>query len=176
MNRIALSKGLVALVDDEDFDRINRYNWSVVLSPTCRTYYAIRNQHFSGLFDDHPDRLGLRRQILVYMARQVLGLCTEDPRVVDHINHDTLDNRRASLRACTQQQNCWNRRRRTNVSSQYKGVSSAHNGRWQVHILSAHSGIFSCEIEAAQAYDIAAKEKFGGYAYLNFPSPNGVKC
>lgn len=96
--------------------------------------------------------------------------------VVDHINHDTLDNRRCNLRVCTNQQNSMNQRPQAGKSSKYKGVSKtikyqasiSYNGK------SIHLGVFDDEIEAAKAYDVKAKELFGEFAYLNFPTPGGL--
>jgi len=111
------------------------------------------------------------RQKAVRMHRVVLN-CPED-KFVDHINHNGLDNRRANLRACTMQQNIWNKRKqRGNYSSKYKGVSwNKSEGKWIVRITCKGKQIFvgyyDNEKEAAKAYDDKAKELFGEYAALN---------
>ena len=101
--------------------------------------------------------------------------------VVDHINHDPLDNTRANLRVCTQGQNMKNQKKNKRkdgnpTSSKYKGVykwqykktikfkSTIWNNGEQKYL-----GYFDTEIEAAMAYDEAAREKHGVFAALNFP-------
>jgi hypothetical protein len=94
--------------------------------------------------------------------------------VVDHINHNGLDNRKDNLRLCTRAQNALNQRPRKGTSSRYKGVywherdkrfyaQISHKGRRY------HLGSYKSEIQAAKAYDKKAKELFGEFAHLNFP-------
>jgi hypothetical protein len=92
---------------------------------------------------------------------------------VDHINGDRLDNQRGNLRIATRQQNCWNTtKRKGNYTSPYKGVSW-RRGQWAAYITVSNRqrplGKFADPIEAARAYDCAAREMFGEFAYLNFP-------
>lgn len=93
--------------------------------------------------------------------------------VVDHINGNPLDNRRSNLRVCTVKENNWNRKRRVGGTSLYKGVSRAPNG-WFANIWPhgkcRHLGRFKSEIDAARAYDEAAREEYGEFACLNFPA------
>ena len=92
---------------------------------------------------------------------------------IDHINHQTDNNRIENLRDVTQSQNQWNGSDRTGTS-QYKGVSWAkHANKWVAHITingkKKHLGLFIIEEDAAKAYDRAALQHFGIYANLNFP-------
>jgi hypothetical protein len=107
------------------------------------------------------------------MHRQV----TNAPKglVVDHINHNGLDNRRANLRLCTKQQNNCNSRSFRHKTSNYKGVFKEKGSKkFRAYIRfnkkPVHIGMFELEIDAAKAYDKKAKELFGEFAYLNFPS------
>lgn len=94
---------------------------------------------------------------------------------VDHINGDTLDNRRANLRVATPKQSAANRRSQSGSSSRYLGVTW-HTGcsRWQAQIGgsgdTAYLGLFSDEAEAARTYDVAARKRYGEFARLNFPA------
>jgi hypothetical protein len=89
----------------------------------------------------------------------------------DHINHDGLDNRRGNLRPVTTIQNQQNRRPRAIASSKYKGVCRHRDRKWLARICingtQYHLGLFVTEEDAALAYNAAALEAFGEYAYLN---------
>lgn len=109
---------------------------------------------------------------LVQMHRLILGVVGVD-NFVDHINHNGLDNRRCNLRIASRSQNLQNSRPHRHGSSKYKGVSR-YREIWKAAIRvnqrTLWIGQFENEIDAACAYDVAAREHFGEYAYLNFPS------
>ena len=94
--------------------------------------------------------------------------------MVDHINHNGLDNRKKNLRIVTPQQNTWNARPfKDQGKSKYKGVSwEKKYKKWKANICIEnklkHIGYFDNEKEAAEAYDTAAKKHRGEYAFLNF--------
>jgi hypothetical protein len=94
---------------------------------------------------------------------------------VDHINGNGLDNRKANLRICTPSQNGCNRNRISRSQSGFKGVrwlKERCNWRAEIGLYSRHYnlGSFSSAIEAALAYDKAARELHGEFAHLNFPA------
>src|SRR6266403_1594641 len=101
---IPLTRNQNALVDTDDFNWLNQWNWCALLSKHTKTFYAVRTEN----------------EKMLYMHRVVLG-CTaaEDS---DHRNHDTLDNRRQNLRRCTPTQNKQNAKPRRNGSSGFRGV------------------------------------------------------
>ncbi|KKN21672.1 hypothetical protein LCGC14_0923000 [marine sediment metagenome] len=155
MKNIKLTQGKFAIVDDADYVWLNQWKWCAYKPPTGGFY---------------AKRKGSGRTIL--MHRQILGLGPGDKRQGDHIFHNTLDNRRNNLRICTGQENQRNRKPRSNTTSGYKGVSW-HNRikKWQVHIQvnrrRKHLGYFVLELDAALAYNKAAKELYGVFVYLN---------
>ena len=107
------------------------------------------------------------------MHREVAN--TPDGLVCDHINGNSLDNRKANLRSATHLQNCWNARKYSqSCSSKYKGVMFYKmRQKWGaticVHGKKIFLGLFVDEIQAAKEYDEAAKKHFGEFAALNFP-------
>ena len=144
------------LIDDEDEALYDSYIWHV--DPRRCTPYVLGRKRKS------EDR---RKKIL----HRVL---LDPPRHldVDHINNSGLDNRRCNLRACTRSENNMNCSSVTNGSSTYKGVYFAkHAKKWcaSVHInyKKMHIGYFVNEVDAAKAYNVAAKELFGEFANLN---------
>jgi hypothetical protein len=104
------------------------------------------------------------------MHRMIMGCKTNDKKIVDHKNHDTLDNTRENLRFATRSQNMYNLIT-NHGKSQYKGVSwHKQNDNWIAHIKLnkvEHIGSYDNELEAAQAYNKKAIEYFGEYAYIN---------
>ena len=109
----------------------------------------------------------------VHMHRMIM----KPPKgmVVDHINCDGLDNRRANLRFATRQQNkCNTRPISRRCSSKYKGVFWARDRcKWRAVVTSKgkrmNLGAFDNEVEAARVRDAAAKKYHGQFAWLNFP-------
>ena len=92
--------------------------------------------------------------------------------VVDHIDHDGLNNCKSNLRIATLSENRRNSRKAKDTSSKYKGVSwHKNNKKWEVKIgfnyKKIHIGYFNNIKEAAEAYNKKAKELFGEFAYLN---------
>ncbi len=99
MKRIELTQGQFALVDNADYDWLNRFKWSADWNNHTKSFYAARNS-----------RTKNGKICSVSMAREILGLKCGDKFQADHKNHDTLDNRRANLRIVTSQQNHFNRK------------------------------------------------------------------
>lgn len=162
---VPLTKGYVALVDDEDAERVIAAGpWFVM--EQCRgelaRRYAIR-------------RSGKRT---VYMHRLIMD--APAGMEVDHVNGDGLDNRRENLRLCTRAENRRNQRKAAGLSSRFKGVDW-HKGRhrWRAQIeqdrRARYLGHFNDEADAARAYDKAARELFGEFANLNFPEAAQVQ-
>jgi hypothetical protein len=103
------------------------------------------------------------------LHRLLLGI-TDSKFVTDHINHNTLDNRKCNLRKATHSENMWNRKLNTNNTSGYKGVSFYKDSKkWGANInqnnFHRFLGLFETPEAAASAYDKAAKELHGDFYY-----------
>lgn len=94
----AIGEHRFTVVDDEDYAELSQYRWKAKPNGDGKIVYAIRVAQIDG------------KTVDIRMHREVLGLVRGDPRDVDHINHDSLDNRRANLRACTRSINVANSR------------------------------------------------------------------
>ena len=105
----------------------------------------------------------------------------EKDMVVDHINGNPFDNRRCNLRIATRTQNHWNYRLSTRNTTGYKGIykdkkSDSYHARICENGRRHYLGMFSSAMDAALAYDEAARMYFGEYATLNFPGTYERGC
>jgi hypothetical protein len=164
MKEIALTRGLFAMVDDEDYEYLNQFNWYALKKKY--TYYAVRWNNV--------------RPRLLLMHRVIMKI--NDSRQVDHRNHSGLDNQKHNLRVCTNAQNQMNKR--PTGKSKYLGVTITikksdskkrsidykyfHAGI-SINSKQTHLGSYDTEEAAARAYDEAAKRYHGEFAFLNFP-------
>ena len=147
MKTIELTQGQVAIVDDEDYEMLMDRKWFAHKSH-IGTYYAKTNV-----------RISRGKQSTVCMHRVIMG--AQKREEVDHLNHNTLDNRRMNLRTCTTRQNHQNRVNQG--KSPYPGVSQVTNSpKWKATIRAygkqLHLGVYDTEIEASQAYRDKCKE------------------
>ncbi len=160
MKTIELTQGQVAIVDDTDWAELSVHKW-------CAHWY-VRGHAF---YAAHGALIVNGKKTPTQMHRIIMG--AQKGQQVDHINHNTLDNRRENLRLCTHTENQHNQKPRTGGSSIYKGVclykdSNKWGARIQINGQSHWLGVFSDEHVAALAYDAAARKLHGDYAYLNF--------
>lgn len=159
MKTISLTKGLFALVDDEDHVHLNRFKWTAVFSRADRRFRAVRVDY----------SLGRNRGKMILMHRLLLN--AGEGFQVDHVNQDSLDNRRCNLRLCSPSENHQNMGKSRGCSSRFKGVCW-FKGKWMAYAGPRGSvrylGRFADEEDAALAYDAAAKILYGKFARLNF--------
>lgn len=155
MRKVVLTRDRYALVDDQDFELVNKWKWN------CSSRgYAVRMDWSKGKHSPTS----------IYMHRLLIKAPVD--LVVDHINGNKLDNRTNNLRVCSQRQNCANSSIPKNNKSGYKGVSwyKAYK-KWAASIMvdrkSLFLGYFDDVIDAANAYNRAAIENFGEFAKLN---------
>jgi hypothetical protein len=153
MKEISLTRGKVAIVDEEDFDLLNVRHWRVINFEKSNTYAAT-----------------VINKKIVFMHRLLMK--NNDTMLVDHINGNGLDNRKTNLRYCTHSQNMRNRKLSYNSSTGFKGVHNCSNGRYRVQITFNNKrisiGRFDDILFAAKAYDDTARKLFGEFAKLNF--------
>ncbi len=148
MKEIKLTKGKVAIVDDEDYDSLTKWSWHY----QSAGYAARRNW---------PENK------IILMHREIMA--TPKGMDTDHKNKNTLDNRRENLRICTRGQNNQNTDKRKKSKSGYRGVSWLPNKKlWLARAGNVYAGKYKNIIDAAKAYDKKAKELYGEFAKLNF--------
>lgn len=161
MREIPLSQGLVALVDDEDFERINQHKWYAQKFKNRDLIYASRNARSED-----------GRHIIIRMHREIMGLKEGDKTQVDHRDTTkTLDNRTSNLRLGNHHQNGCNVRIKKNSTTGLKGVSPGvgnMKGKWRARIRTGGErlllGHFNTPEEAKRAYDAAAELYHGEFA------------
>lgn len=144
------------IVDTEDIRRIRNFQWGVNF--TRGTYYARYTYPRTG---NTKSALLLHRLITSF-----------EWEIVDHINGNPLDNRKANLRSVTILQNNQNCRMRGRNALGVKGVCKVKNYdryrvTFQANKKKMHVGYYTCLVEAAKAYNAAAKKHFGEFARLN---------
>lgn len=152
MIEIELTRGMKALVDDDDFDRISELNWQ------CSSKgYALTKVRIDG------------RRVPYLMHRFIMNFPDKE---IDHINNNKLDNRKENLRLCDRNENCQNASKYKNNTSGYKGVDfNKKTGKFRTRIQhnkkSIEIGLFNTAKEAAIAYNKAAVLYHKEFANLN---------
>lgn len=154
MAMIELTQGKCALVDEEDYKRVNQFKWCV----TRRGNLEYAHRRDGNKF--------------IKMHRFILDV--QDGEMIDHVNGNGLDNRKSNLRLCTSRENQFNSRSQINSKSKYKGVSwHKREGKWSADIRVDGTlkclGYFNDEEMAARKYDEFAKTIHGEFVRLNFP-------
>ena len=156
MKELILKNGITVKVDDEDFERVSQFNWFsfTATSGQCR----VARQFWSN---------GISKTVGIH--RFIMN--AKDGDIVDHKNGDTLDNRKENLRITDKTGNNQNRKIHKNNKCGYKGVCW-DRGKWTAHIAVSGKNItlgrFTEVLDAARAYDAAAKKDHGEFARLNF--------
>jgi hypothetical protein len=159
MQEIKLTKGLVALVDDADYGRVMAAGpWQG--HPRKKTAYAMRHVWRDG------------KKTAQYLHRFLLGIT--DPKIlVDHGDRNGLNCQRWNIRPATRSENAANAGKCKGFTSQYRGVYVRSSGRFHARIKvdgkQVYLGSYWHELNAALAYDRAARFFYGAFASCNFP-------
>jgi hypothetical protein len=155
----SLTKGKQTIIDRDDYEKIMDYKW---IAHKCKDNDSFRvRARKLGTFSDR-----------IYLHRLIMNV--EDSNVViDHKNHNQLDNRKCNLRICTKSQNNKNQIKRKNNTSGFKGVSySKIHNKFEAYIKCDYKyyylGLYETKEEAARVYDHYASILFGEFALLNF--------
>lgn len=154
---IVLTRGAVALIDDEDAASVSAFSWCLI--DNGRQRYAMARY------------CGKHFQLANWIMRPPPQL------VVDHINGDGLDNRRCNLRICTQNENLQNRRRRIDCIYPVgvdQGSDGAYSARITVDKQRHDLGKFLTTEEASAAYQAASVRLRGEFARTNYDDPLGL--
>lgn len=139
-------------VDIADFETLNQVKWTGIQMTKGRVYAGRRRRG--------------SKQIL--MHRHIMGV-TEQSKCVDHINGDSLDNRRCNLRVCTQGENMRNYRHAWGKEG-IRGVMKTKTGKYRSRIRHLgklyHIGIFDTQQDASVAYAFASSLLHGEFGSL----------
>jgi len=147
---IPLTQGKFAIVDDDNFDRLNQYKWYAWSKGRGYPYYALRNV-------SRKQGRGIIR-----MHREILDIPTD--LIPDHKDGNGLNNQRSNLRVVNNSLNLHNQHKpKAGTSSAHLGVSwNKINKKWiaqiQINKKYRYLGSFEKEIEASNAY-LQAKTK-----------------
>jgi hypothetical protein len=159
--KIYLGEGEFTIVDPDVYYRLGSFKWCAAGGDDGKMYAArILRKTICG------------RIKTMYLHREIM----DPPKglLVDHKNRNPLDNLRSNLRLATASQNMQNVSKMKNTSSRFFGVCfHKRRNKWVASICFEGKkiwlGYFDNEIDAARAYDEAAKKYHKDFARLNFP-------
>lgn len=157
---ITLNSGHIVLIDDADYGLVSGLTWHISANRRGRIKGA-----YAFVKMNHP-LWGKKRRIA--MHRLIMGF--PENMMVDHINCNTLDNRRSNLRVATAAQNVWNARLRYNNRYGIKGIQKEITGRFVARMEHLgeriYLGIYDTPEEAGAAYAAAVIKYKGEFARI----------
>ncbi len=161
---IYLTQGKVAVVDDIDWMYLLDRSWQAHKSKDKKTWYVWRSDRIDGI------------KITVQMHTVIIermGLIVPKGYVIDHKDHDGLNNRRNNLRVITYSESCINQGRRKNSNNKYRGVTKLGHLHFKIRIQcnnqEMYFEVYATEEDAAKMRDELTKLYHGEFVVLNFP-------
>ena len=155
LEKLSLNKGrFTVLIDSEDLERVSSRRW----------YVAGNGYVYSQTMIEGVKHIMLLHRFIMNCPKEC---------VVDHKDHNPLNNSKVNLRICSRRQNGQNCRiDRKNNTSGYRGVYwNARRSKWQVGVKingrCATVGYFDCKEAAARHFNKKAQELYGEFAVLN---------
>jgi hypothetical protein len=146
-------KAVEFIIDDEDYERVTHHSW----------FKKARDGVVNGIVRNIPKNSNEQRML----GRFVLNLAPDCPLFVDHIDGNVLNNRKANLRLCTNQQNLWNRKVHKNNKLGVKGVERSHK-KYRAICTVNHKRYRSKSLdtieEAMEAYKAFSKQLHGEFS------------
>lgn len=158
MKKITLKRYRVSVIlDDDDYEKFKSFNWWLLSSSKSKHRYVATNMKV----DETLIRLAL-------IHREIMN--AKKGEIVDHINGNTLDNRKKNLRIVTRQQNTWNSTKHKTNKTGYKGIMhyKYKKGWFKVQVRQNNKvyylGIYPDIEQAKKVYINFVKKHRGEYA------------
>ena len=149
---LLVNRPVEVLIDANDFQRISKHRWCLSTKRHGGRAYVVRCSY--------PENK------IVMLHREILG--AKSGRLVDHINLNSLDNRKSNLRFCTASQNCQNKGRQANNTSGFKGVWKHRPGKWRAIVKANYRkydlGLFDSPLAAFEARRNILEKVHGEFA------------
>lgn len=138
---------LKVMIDDEDFDLVSKYSWTIKYTNNKPYVHGYLLGHSNGKTKRH------------YLHRLIMN--ADKTQIIDHI-----DDQKSNLRFCTLKQNAHNKKKGVNNTSGYKGVFKSKYG-YKAYLRQKYLGESKHPYVAALLYDVEAKKQFGEFARCN---------
>jgi len=162
----------IALVDDEIYDFLNQWNWTVAVRKNSKTQYVYRKDYSKG--KRNPQTIYIHQVICDFFEIKI-----PEGFEIDHIDRNGLNNQKNNFRIANTTEQGANNGIRKNNTSGFIGVSwNKDKNQWSSYIKvnkkKIHLGYHNTVEEAARVRDIKAKELFGNFAILNFSHEENI--
>ena len=156
---------IVAIVDDEDYEHLSKFNW----------FYGAGYVRRNRLKGEKHERVTINMEQEILNGEEIIKKNTGE--AIDHINNLTFDNRKKNIRKVTNPENASNAGIQINNSSGYIGVSfETTTQKWRPVVgKNKAMGLYDDVKEAAKVRDAEAIKQYGENARLNFPKSKNLE-
>ena len=155
-------RGYEILIDYDDLDIVYSHGWNIdkIAANKKKLFYFTAERVING------------QRTKIRLHREIMKCERKDGKYIDHINGNTLDNRKCNLRICSNAENARSRKVRKDSSSGYRGITFyKQTKRWVAYIginyKKINLGYYSTIEEAIEARKIAVKKYHGDFARYN---------